>query len=170
MVIVPTRFLYCSTLIDRILPNWTPSTCIYHVFWELLGRGCLHCLSLTHNVWTSYSPPSWEFTSLLYSITVSKQILPLSLKFHGLYIWLIKSSWYIFFQVTELHEGKCYMFRVRPVNDAGIGKPSDVSEAVLVQAKPGKKYNLALSDLFSPKAEFLKSFILFQPLKVCKGW
>ncbi|KAK9411299.1 myomesin-2 [Crotalus adamanteus] len=44
-----------------------------------------------------------------------------------------------YLKVTELHEGKCYMFRVRPVNDAGIGKPSDVSEAVLVQAKPGTK-------------------------------
>ncbi|ETE67455.1 hypothetical protein L345_06758, partial [Ophiophagus hannah] len=39
-------------------------------------------------------------------------------------------------KVTELHEGKCYIFRVRPVNDAGIGKASDISEAVLVQAKP----------------------------------
>ncbi|KAH0622030.1 hypothetical protein JD844_023927 [Phrynosoma platyrhinos] len=36
-----------------------------------------------------------------------------------------------YLKVTELHEGKCYLFRVRPVNDAGIGKPSDVSEAVL---------------------------------------
>ncbi|KAM6463846.1 myomesin-2 isoform 2-T3 [Liasis olivaceus] len=44
-----------------------------------------------------------------------------------------------YLKVTELHEGKCYVFQVRPVNDAGIGKPSEVSEAVLIQAKPGTK-------------------------------
>uniref|UniRef100_A0A803U0R5 Myomesin 2 n=1 Tax=Anolis carolinensis TaxID=28377 RepID=A0A803U0R5_ANOCA len=44
-----------------------------------------------------------------------------------------------YLKVTELHEGKCYLFRVRPVNDSGVGKPSDVSEAVLVQAKPDTK-------------------------------
>ncbi|XP_061478883.1 myomesin-2 [Rhineura floridana] len=44
-----------------------------------------------------------------------------------------------YLKVTGLHEGKCYLFRVRPVNDAGIGKSSDVSEAVLVQAKPDTK-------------------------------
>uniref|UniRef100_A0A8C7DYU0 Myomesin 2 n=1 Tax=Naja naja TaxID=35670 RepID=A0A8C7DYU0_NAJNA len=44
-----------------------------------------------------------------------------------------------YLKVTELHEGKCYIFRVRPVNDAGIGKASDISEAVLVQAKPDTK-------------------------------
>uniref|UniRef100_A0A670YN90 Myomesin 2 n=1 Tax=Pseudonaja textilis TaxID=8673 RepID=A0A670YN90_PSETE len=44
-----------------------------------------------------------------------------------------------YLKVTELHEGKCYVFRVRPVNDAGIGKASDISEAVLVQAKPDTK-------------------------------
>uniref|UniRef100_A0A8D0BE47 Myomesin 2 n=1 Tax=Salvator merianae TaxID=96440 RepID=A0A8D0BE47_SALMN len=42
-------------------------------------------------------------------------------------------------KITELHEGKTYVFRVRPMNDAGIGRPSDVSEAVLVQAKPDTK-------------------------------
>uniref|UniRef100_A0A8D2J898 Myomesin 2 n=1 Tax=Varanus komodoensis TaxID=61221 RepID=A0A8D2J898_VARKO len=44
-----------------------------------------------------------------------------------------------YLKITELHEGKCYLFRVRPVNDAGIGKSSEVSEAVLVHAKPGTK-------------------------------
>uniref|UniRef100_A0A670IYA9 Myomesin 2 n=1 Tax=Podarcis muralis TaxID=64176 RepID=A0A670IYA9_PODMU len=42
-------------------------------------------------------------------------------------------------KVTELHEGRSYVFRIRPVNDAGVGKPSDVSEAVLVQARPDTK-------------------------------
>nr|XP_034965839.1 myomesin-2 isoform X1 [Zootoca vivipara] len=42
-------------------------------------------------------------------------------------------------KVTELHEGRTYVFRIRPVNDAGVGKPSDVSEAVLVQARPDTK-------------------------------
>uniref|UniRef100_A0A8D2J6J9 Myomesin 2 n=1 Tax=Varanus komodoensis TaxID=61221 RepID=A0A8D2J6J9_VARKO len=44
-----------------------------------------------------------------------------------------------YLKVEKLHEGKCYLFRVRPVNDAGIGKSSEVSEAVLVHAKPGTK-------------------------------
>nr|XP_056712242.1 myomesin-2 [Euleptes europaea] len=44
-----------------------------------------------------------------------------------------------YLKVTELQEGSTYVFRVRPVNDAGIGKASDISEAVLVQAKPDTK-------------------------------
>lgn len=48
--------------------------CICHIFWELLGRGCLCPLSLTQNIQTELSlippnciPPSWE--SSLHSIT-----------------------------------------------------------------------------------------------------
>ncbi|XP_048353554.1 myomesin-2 isoform X1 [Sphaerodactylus townsendi] len=44
-----------------------------------------------------------------------------------------------YLKVTELQEGSTYVFRVRPVNDAGIGKASDISEAVFVQAKPDTK-------------------------------
>ncbi|XP_056421653.1 myomesin-2 isoform X2 [Hyla sarda] len=42
-----------------------------------------------------------------------------------------------YLKVKELEEGKTYVFQIRAVNASGIGKPSDISEPVLVQARPG---------------------------------
>ncbi|XP_037668866.1 myomesin-2 [Choloepus didactylus] len=44
-----------------------------------------------------------------------------------------------YLKVSDLHQGKTYVFRVRAVNASGVGKPSDTSEPVLVEAKPGTK-------------------------------
>uniref|UniRef100_A0A8C8AX24 Myomesin 2 n=1 Tax=Otus sunia TaxID=257818 RepID=A0A8C8AX24_9STRI len=44
-----------------------------------------------------------------------------------------------YFKVTDLHEGHTYVFKVRAVNDAGVGKSSEISEPVLVEARPGTK-------------------------------
>lgn len=45
---------------------------------------------------------------------------------------------FILFKVTDLHEGHTYVFKVRAVNDAGVGKSSEISEPVLVEERPGK--------------------------------
>uniref|UniRef100_A0A8C9UEI8 Myomesin 2 n=1 Tax=Serinus canaria TaxID=9135 RepID=A0A8C9UEI8_SERCA len=44
-----------------------------------------------------------------------------------------------YFKVTDLHEGHTYVFKVRAVNDAGVGKSSEISEPVLVEERPGTK-------------------------------
>uniref|UniRef100_A0A8C4U579 Myomesin 2 n=1 Tax=Falco tinnunculus TaxID=100819 RepID=A0A8C4U579_FALTI len=44
-----------------------------------------------------------------------------------------------YYKVTDLHEGHTYVFKVRAVNDAGVGKSSEISEPVLVEARPGTK-------------------------------
>ncbi|KAM8953833.1 myomesin-2 isoform 3-T3 [Pelodytes ibericus] len=44
-----------------------------------------------------------------------------------------------YLKVKELEEGKTYIFQIRAVNSSGIGKPSDASEPILVQARPGTK-------------------------------
>uniref|UniRef100_A0A8C0BTN1 Myomesin 2 n=1 Tax=Buteo japonicus TaxID=224669 RepID=A0A8C0BTN1_9AVES len=44
-----------------------------------------------------------------------------------------------YFKVTDLHQGHTYVFKVRAVNDAGVGKSSEISEPVLVEARPGTK-------------------------------
>nr|XP_008541983.1 PREDICTED: myomesin-2 [Equus przewalskii] len=44
-----------------------------------------------------------------------------------------------YLKVSDLHQGKTYVFRVRAVNASGVGKPSDTSEPVLVEARPGTK-------------------------------
>ncbi|XP_059941943.1 myomesin-2 [Mesoplodon densirostris] len=44
-----------------------------------------------------------------------------------------------YLKVCNLHQGKTYIFRVRAVNASGVGKPSDTSEPVLVEARPGTK-------------------------------
>ncbi|XP_065537604.1 myomesin-2 isoform X1 [Lathamus discolor] len=44
-----------------------------------------------------------------------------------------------YFKVTNLQEGHSYVFKVRAVNDGGIGKSSEISEPVLVEARPGTK-------------------------------
>ncbi|NWR17103.1 MPSF protein, partial [Emberiza fucata] len=44
-----------------------------------------------------------------------------------------------YFKVTDLHEGHTYVFKVRAVNDAGVGKSSEMSEPVLVEERPGTK-------------------------------
>ncbi|KAJ1150239.1 hypothetical protein NDU88_003034 [Pleurodeles waltl] len=42
-----------------------------------------------------------------------------------------------YLKVKELEEGKTYVFQIRAVNASGPGKPSEVSEPVLAQARPG---------------------------------
>ncbi|XP_053317271.1 myomesin-2 isoform X1 [Spea bombifrons] len=42
-----------------------------------------------------------------------------------------------YLKVKDLEEGKTYVFQIRAVNASGVGKPSDVSEPVLVQSRPG---------------------------------
>ncbi|XP_051242279.1 M-protein, striated muscle isoform X3 [Dicentrarchus labrax] len=42
-----------------------------------------------------------------------------------------------YLQVTGLHEGETYVFRVRAVNENGVGKPSQLSEPVVAKALPG---------------------------------
>eukprot|EP00061_Rhincodon_typus_P018990 g48406.t1 len=44
-----------------------------------------------------------------------------------------------YLKVTNLEEGKSYIFRVHAVNAAGQGRPSEPSEPVLIQARPGTK-------------------------------
>lgn len=44
----------------------------------------------------------------------------------------------LYFKVCDLHQGKTYVFRVRAVNASGVGTPSDTSEPVLVEARPGE--------------------------------
>uniref|UniRef100_W5NJL7 Myomesin 2a n=1 Tax=Lepisosteus oculatus TaxID=7918 RepID=W5NJL7_LEPOC len=50
-----------------------------------------------------------------------------------------KAISHCYLKVTNLEEASSYMFRVRAVNAAGKGKPSDVSEPVFVQARPDTK-------------------------------
>uniref|UniRef100_A0A672GRJ6 Myomesin 1b n=1 Tax=Salarias fasciatus TaxID=181472 RepID=A0A672GRJ6_SALFA len=44
-----------------------------------------------------------------------------------------------FFKIKNLQEGESYIFRVRAQNQAGVGKPSDVTEPVAAETKPGTK-------------------------------
>uniref|UniRef100_A0A8C0QAZ2 Myomesin 2 n=1 Tax=Canis lupus familiaris TaxID=9615 RepID=A0A8C0QAZ2_CANLF len=44
-----------------------------------------------------------------------------------------------YLKVCDLHQGKTYVFRVRAVNASGVGRPSETSEPVLVEARPGTK-------------------------------
>ncbi|KAF3825617.1 hypothetical protein GH733_005599 [Mirounga leonina] len=44
-----------------------------------------------------------------------------------------------YLKVCGLHQGRTYVFRVRAVNASGVGRPSDTSERVLVEARPGTK-------------------------------
>lgn len=46
-------------------------------------------------------------------------------------------------KVCDLHQGKTYVFRVRAVNASGVGRPSDTSEPVLVEARPGETHPLS---------------------------
>uniref|UniRef100_A0A8D0GP65 Myomesin 2 n=1 Tax=Sphenodon punctatus TaxID=8508 RepID=A0A8D0GP65_SPHPU len=50
-----------------------------------------------------------------------------------------KATSHRYLKVNDLHEGNTYVFKVRAVNEAGVGRSSDVSEPVLVQVKPGTK-------------------------------
>lgn len=53
------------------------------------------------------------------------------------FFWL--TLLFIFFKVTDLHQGHTYVFKVRAVNDAGVGKSSEISEPVFVEASPGNE-------------------------------
>ncbi|XP_014384175.1 PREDICTED: myomesin-2 [Myotis brandtii] len=44
-----------------------------------------------------------------------------------------------YLKVCDLHQGQSYVFRVRAANASGVGKPSDPSEPVLLEARPGTK-------------------------------
>ncbi|XP_034508303.1 myomesin-2 [Ailuropoda melanoleuca] len=44
-----------------------------------------------------------------------------------------------YLKVCDLHQGKTYVFRVRAANASGVGRPSDTSEPVLMEARPGTK-------------------------------
>ncbi|XP_043535108.1 myomesin-2 isoform X1 [Chiloscyllium plagiosum] len=44
-----------------------------------------------------------------------------------------------YLKVTNLEEGRSYIFRVHAVNTAGQGRPSEPSEPILIQVRPGTK-------------------------------
>uniref|UniRef100_A0A8C8YWF4 Myomesin 2 n=1 Tax=Prolemur simus TaxID=1328070 RepID=A0A8C8YWF4_PROSS len=44
-----------------------------------------------------------------------------------------------YLKACDLQRGRTYVFRVRAVNASGVGRPSDTSEPVLVEARPGTK-------------------------------
>ncbi|XP_012644254.2 myomesin-2 [Microcebus murinus] len=44
-----------------------------------------------------------------------------------------------YLKASDLQRGRTYVFRVRAVNASGVGGPSDTSEPVLVEARPGTK-------------------------------
>ncbi|XP_045677304.1 myomesin-2 [Phyllostomus hastatus] len=44
-----------------------------------------------------------------------------------------------YLKVCNLHHGQSYVFRVRAVNASGVGTPSDASEPVLLETRPGTK-------------------------------
>ncbi|XP_053511354.1 myomesin-2 [Artibeus jamaicensis] len=44
-----------------------------------------------------------------------------------------------YLKVCDLHHGQSYVFRVRAVNTSGVGTPSDSSEPVVLETRPGTK-------------------------------
>ncbi|XP_035515818.1 M-protein, striated muscle isoform X1 [Morone saxatilis] len=68
-----------------------------------------------------------------------------------------------YLQVTGLHEGETYVFRVRAVNENGVGKPSQLSEPVVAKALPGTKEIAAGVD-----EETGDIFLSFEACEICE--
>ncbi|XP_034756583.1 myomesin-2-like isoform X6 [Etheostoma cragini] len=68
-----------------------------------------------------------------------------------------------YLQVTGLTEGETYVFRVRSVNAAGVGKPSQLSEPICAKALPGTKEIVAGVD-----EETGDVFLSFEACEICE--
>uniref|UniRef100_A0A8C9ZA13 Myomesin 2a n=1 Tax=Sander lucioperca TaxID=283035 RepID=A0A8C9ZA13_SANLU len=68
-----------------------------------------------------------------------------------------------FLQVTGLKEGETYVFRVRSVNAAGVGKPSKLSEPICAKALPGTQEIVAGVD-----EETGDVFLSFEACEICE--
>lgn len=67
------------------------------------------------------------------------------------------------FSVGGLQERMKYHFRVRAVNEGGVGEPIELLEGVLAMPPPGKTFSLLLSSLS------LSLFIIFFPTQRHRG-
>uniref|UniRef100_A0A8C9Z8X3 Myomesin 2a n=1 Tax=Sander lucioperca TaxID=283035 RepID=A0A8C9Z8X3_SANLU len=68
-----------------------------------------------------------------------------------------------YLKVTGLKEGETYVFRVRSVNAAGVGKPSKLSEPICAKALPGTQEIVAGVD-----EETGDVFLSFEACEICE--